>query len=262
LVLAENGKLYGLASGAEYNSDPKQWAIREYDIENASYTDIFTSESSNYEYNYSQFTLLNNKLYGVVSQGNDASNGYIFEYDIATQQLVKKIIFAYNPDDGAKPKANLTLSSSGSFWGMTSSGGVHSDDWGDNNKGVIYEFNPVDATYQKHYDFGGTGGLNPLYTNLTETAGVDYTGIDSPISEERIQGYPNPTADFVRFDLETNSAQKVDYAIFDSNGKQILFETLDVQNYLIVDLSGFKTGIYVVKINTDKQSFSKTIIRN
>lgn len=261
LILADNGKLYGLASGAEYNSDPKQWAIREYDVENASYTDLFTSELSEYEYNYSQFTSLNNKLYGVVSQ-TYYSQGYIFEFDIATQQLVKKVVFTSNSDDGAKPGSNMTLSSSGSFWGMTSSGGVHSDEWGDYNKGVIYEFDPVEGTYTKHYDFGGNGGVNPLYASLTETAGVDYTGIDSPISEERLQAYPNPTTDFVRFNLENNSVQKVDYAVFDIRGKQILSETLDVQNYLILDLSGFKSGTYVVKINTDKQSFSKTIVRN
>ena len=83
----------------------------------------------------------------------------------------------------------------------------------------------------------------------------------SELEDQQMRIYPNPTADFIRFDFNDNINQKVEYAIFDSSGKQILSETLDVQNYLIVDLSGFKSGIYVVKINTDKQSFSKTIIR-
>lgn len=151
--------------------------------------------------------------------------------------------------------SGLILGSNGKLYGITGFGGIG----GIYGHGIVYD--PVEGTYTKHNDFGGSGGVNPLYASLTETAGVDYTGIDSPISEERLQAYPNPTADYIRFNLESNLAQKVDYAIFDISGKQILFETLDVQNYLIVDLSGFKSGIYVVKINTDKQSFSKTIVR-
>lgn len=88
----------------------------------------------------------------------------------------------------------------------------------------------------------------------------DVTGL-STLEDKQISMYPNPTADFVRFDLKNNSIQKVKYAIFDSNGKQILSETLDAQNYFILDLSNFKSGLYLVKIDTNKQTFSKTIIR-
>ncbi len=95
-----------------------------------------------------------------------------------------------------------------------------------------------------------------LYKLVSE----DVTGL-SELEDQQISMYPNPTTDFVHFDLENNSAQKVNYAVYDISGKQIFSETLNVQNDLVVDLSSFKTGTYVVKINTDKQSFSKTIIR-
>lgn len=254
LVLADNGKLYGLATGAEFSSDPTQWAIREYDVENKSFKNLFKSQESDYEYNFSQFLYLNNKLYGVVARSSTEGSGYLFEFDLSTNQLIKKVVFPANGSDGSWAQGNLTLSSNGNLWGMTNEAS------GDDN-GVIYEYNPSDDSFVNHYGFSGTDGRNPMYSNLVETAGVDYTGIKPFTAKSSFRAYPNPTSDFVRFDLENNAVQKVDYAIYDISGKQILSETLNVQNALIVDLSGYKSGIYVVKINTNKQIFSKTIIR-
>ena len=173
LVEGDNGKFYGLAINTTYMVRNTTWAIREYDMENQSFVDIYTSDSVDNAYNYSQFYYLDHKLYGVVTKTTD-TNGYLFEYDITTSQMVQKVIFNNTTSTGSQPKGNLCLSSTGSFWGMTSRGGTSSDGSGYNDMGVIYEFNPSDDVFTMHYAFGREGS-NPQYASLTETAAAYYS---------------------------------------------------------------------------------------
>jgi hypothetical protein len=257
LVEGENGKLYGLATNAEFNPNFREvkWAIREYDVEKDTMKDLFVSDLANAEYNFSQFLYQNKKLYGVVARTSNESSGYIFEFDLATNQLVKKVIFPASRKMGAWPQGNLTLSSNGSFWGMTKEGA-----YGESDDGVLYEFNPADGTLTNHHIFGiNGGGKIPLYTCLTEVKGDD-----TPVEETKslqIKAYPNPTNDVVKFIFGSPKVQQVQYTIFDAAGRVLQRASATVSGYVILDLACFKPGAYFIRMKADGQTYSKTIIR-
>ncbi len=258
LVTAENGKMYGLATNAEFNPNFREvkWAIREYDVENDTMKDLFVSDPANREYNFSQFLYLNNKLYGVVARASGDPNGYIFEFDLTTSQLVKKVIFPANRQKGAWPQGNLTLSSNGSFWGMTKEGA-----YGVSEDGVIYEFNPKDSTLTNHHIFGvNGGGKTPLYTCLTEVKG-DETPVEETKAFNAIKAYPNPTTDVVRFAFDSPKVQEVSYTVTDAAGRVMSQGTARVSGYVILNLTGFKQGAYFVRMTAGGKNYSKTIIK-
>ncbi len=258
LVAAGNGKMYGLATNAEFNPNFREvkWAIREYDVENDTMKDLFISNPDNREYNFSQFLYLNNKLYGVVARAYGESSGYIFEFDLTTRQLVKKVIFPANRQKGAWPQGNLTLSSNGSFWGMTKEGA-----YGVSEDGVIYEFNPKDSTLTNHHIFGvNGGGKTPLYTCLTEVKG-DETPVEETKAFNAIKAYPNPTTDVVRFAFDSPKVQEVSYTVTDAAGRVLSQGTSRVSGYVILNLTGFKQGAYFVRMTAGGKNYSKTIIK-
>ena len=258
LVTAGNGKMYGLATNAEFNPNFREvkWAIREYDVQKGTMKDLFVSDPAHAEYNFSQFLYLNNKLYGVVARASDEPSGYIFEFDLDTRQLVKKVIFPANRQTGAWPQGNLTLSSTGTFWGMTKEGA-----YGVSEDGVIYEYNPKDSTLTNHHIFGvNGGGKTPLYTCLTEVKGDD-----TPVKETKafsdIKAYPNPTTDVVKFIFGSPKVQEVHYTISDAAGRVMSQGAARVSGYVILNLTGFKQGAYFVRMTAGGRTYTKTIIR-
>jgi uncharacterized repeat protein (TIGR03803 family) len=255
LVEGENGKMYGLATNAEFNPSYRdvKWAIREYDVENDTMKDLFISDPANAEYNFSQFLYLNNKLYGVVARSTDANNGYLFEFDPATKQMTQKVIFAANGTNGSSVQGNLIRSSSGTLWGMTKAGGS-------DKNGVIYSFDPVKGTLTTHYNFDGKHGRIPVYTCLTETKG-DNTGIKSHATRATIKAYPNPTTDVVKFDFASDKIQTVDYSVSDASGRLLYSGIAKVSRYVIIDFTGYKPGIYFVKMTTGDKIYGKSIIK-
>ena len=255
LVEGKSGKMYGLATNAEFNPNFREvkWAFREYDVENGTMKDLFVSDPANAEYNFSQFLYFNNKLYGVVARSSGGSNGYLFEFDPATKQMTQKVIFAANGKNGSWPQANLMKSSGGTLWGMTKEGS--SDGFG-----VIYSFDPVNSTLTTHYNFDGKHGKTPLYTCLTETKGDD-TGIKSHNTRATIKAYPNPTTDVVKFDFASDKIQTVNYSVSDASGRLLYSGSAKVSRYVIMDFTGYKPGVYFVKMTTGNKIYGKSIIK-
>ena len=258
LVTAENGKMYGLATNSEFNPNYRdvKWAIREYDVDNETMKDLFVSDPANAEYNFSQFLYLKGKLFGVVARSKNEASGYIFEFNLNTNQIVKRVIFPTNRKMGAWPQGNLTLSSNGSFWGMTKEGA-----YGVSDDGVIYEFNPADSSLTNHHKFGvNGGGKTPFYTCLTEVKG-DETPVEELKVSPSIKAYPNPTTDVVKFVFDSPKVQQIQYTIFDAAGRVMQQADGHVSGYIIMNLSGFKDGAYFIKLTTDEKTYSKTIIK-
>ncbi len=253
LVLADNGKLYGLATNVDELGNNKKWAIREYDAEQGTFSDIYFS-TEDYEANYSQFLFNKGKLYGVVAYATDEPGGYLFEFDLSTHQMVQRVVFPGNGEKGTRPQGNLMLSSTGSLWGMTK---VPAS--GEPDNGVIYEFNPTDTTLTHHAVSAGTGRI-PLYTCLTEVEG-DHTSVFNTKTRPQIQAYPNPTADRVKFVFENNDFQQVSYFIYDASGRMLAQASAQVRGYVMIDFAGFKPGVYFVKLNAGGKSYSQSIIR-
>jgi uncharacterized repeat protein (TIGR03803 family) len=254
LVEGENGKMYGLATNAEFNPNFREvkWAIREYDVEKGTMKDIFVSDPADAEYNFSQFIYRDKKLYGVVARASDAGSGYLFAFDLATGQMTQKVIFPANGKNGSWPQANLMKSTAGTLWGMTKEGG-------EEGYGVIYAFDPVKGTLANHYAFDGKHGKTPLYTCLVETKGDD-----TPVEETKslqIKAYPNPTTDVVKFIFDSPKTQQVQYTIFDAAGRMLQQASARVSGYVILNLAGFQPGAYFIRLTAGGQTYSKTIIR-
>ncbi len=104
LLQAANGKLYGLLSkGGTYSNG----TLFEYDISSGTTTTKF-----NFTSNTGRFPLgslmqaSNGKLYGVTQLGTGGSGGALFEYDLVTDTVIKKVNFTTTT--GYRPQ-NLRL---------------------------------------------------------------------------------------------------------------------------------------------------------
>jgi uncharacterized repeat protein (TIGR03803 family) len=73
--------------------------------------------------------------------------GVIFEYDIATNTITKKVDFTGT--NGESPTGNLVQAPNGKLYGMTERGGA-------NTIGVLFEYDPATNVYSKKLDFNGT----------------------------------------------------------------------------------------------------------
>ena len=142
----------------------------------------------------------NGKLYGMTSEGGDYNLGVIFEYDIATNFLVKKIDFD-GVNFGSTPKGSLLEHGSDLLYGMTSTGGV-------NNKGVIFNYNFSTNDAMKLVDFDGLNGENPL-GNVTFSSNGNLFGLTSGggVNSKGVLFEFNPTLnEYVKkYDFKSNS---------------------------------------------------------
>jgi hypothetical protein len=68
---------------------------------------------------------------------------------------------------------------------------------------------------------------------------------------------PNPTTDFINIIIPNNNSNFVS-ELFDITGKQVLKTT----NLKTIDVSGLHSGIYILRIKTDKRIVSKRIIKH
>ncbi len=85
-----------------------------------------------------------------------------------------------------------------------------------------------------------------------------FAGMDEMVKQDRFEVYPNPTQNFI--EIKSN-VKNQDYSIelLDFEGKIILEEnTVGVQK---IDLSHLPSGKYILKLTTDNQIFTKTILK-
>ncbi len=138
------GKLYGMTQGGGVNA---YGVLFEYDPLDESFTKKIDFSPSKGTYPYGSLTNCGGKLYGMTQRGGGADFGVLFEYDPSDGSLTAKIQF----DGFAKgryPFGSLT-ESGGKLYGMTASGG-------NDDRGVLFEYNPTDESFTKKIDFDGT----------------------------------------------------------------------------------------------------------
>jgi hypothetical protein len=74
--------------------------------------------------------------------------------------------------------------------------------------------------------------------------------------------YPNPVTDIlnISFDLNKSAATKIE--IIDLSGKQVLVLNNEISNGLVtkqINTADFKSGIYIVKTQTENETITKKI---
>jgi uncharacterized repeat protein (TIGR03803 family) len=198
LILADNGKLYGMTSSGGANS---YGVLFEYDPSTSTYVKKFdfTGAANGNNPRGSLIQASNGKLYGMTWFGGTSNLGVLFEYDLVTSTCTKKVDFT-GTANGSYPSASLIQAGNGKLYGLTSNGGT-------SNNGVLFEFDTQTSTYTKKFDFvnattgtksfgsllqaangklygmtvgGGTSNYGVLFeyniTTATCTKKIDFTG--------------------------------------------------------------------------------------
>ena len=106
----------------------------------------------------------NGKLYGLTSGGGASGRGVLFEYDYVNEIYTKKIDLT--PSTGLNPTGTLYQATNGMVYGLASYGGV-------NDKGTLFEYNPLTNVLTTKISFNGTNGFYPQ-ASLTEVNGKLY----------------------------------------------------------------------------------------
>ncbi len=105
---------------------------------------------------------------------------------------------------------------------------------------AVYENNKTSVSIAKV--------LNGIWDNVKENLATD-----------NIKVYPNPVSDRLYIEAETEVEEVVVYDIY---GRQQDNKTTRQQGNVAVDVSSLKSGIYFVKINTEKGNIVKRIIKD
>jgi uncharacterized repeat protein (TIGR03803 family) len=214
LLLGSNGKLYGIThdgGGSGFG------VVFEYDLMGA----YIKTDFNNFGFSYGSLAQINGNLYGMTNALGVPDYGSLFQYTIATKALTKKFDFDYS-NSGAFPATTASLETdpnSGMLYGTVKRGGV-------NDKGVIFQLDPVTITYTKKYDFAAglsgfdsnagltwVGGAVQKFYGVTSQGGANNAGV--------IFEYTPSTNSYVkRVDLLPSQGAAISKKLFlASNGK-------------------------------------------
>lgn len=170
LIQASDKKLYGTTTSGGVNSGG---VIFSYSLATGTFSKLKDFPVS---FNPSSKLLegSDGKLYGVSSYSENQT-GVLYSFDRLNMALNTLVEFNVNSSLGSQPFGALVQSTNGKLYGMTYTGG-------NENKGVIYSFDPTSSTYNKVKDFNGLDGSYPV-GNLIEVNGKLYGMTSSGGSE-------------------------------------------------------------------------------
>lgn len=144
LVLGPNGKLYGMTNSGGANGFG---VIFEFDPTSGVYLKRvdFATTNGFIPLGNSLVLATNTKFYGMTNGGGSFGFGVIFEFDPLTG-VYKKLIDFDGVARGKFPHGDLIEATNGKFYGITINGG-------NNDQGVLFEFDPSTSIYTKKIDF-------------------------------------------------------------------------------------------------------------
>jgi len=98
------------------------------------------------------------------------------------------------------------------------------------------------------------------YDNYKVSAVKSASLSTNEINTEDFNVYPNPVTDIINITNSENIiVEKID--MYDMNSRLILSKNFDHQSNVQIDVSSATSGMYIMKIKTDKGSVSRTIIK-
>ncbi|WP_034060658.1 HYR domain-containing protein [Lacinutrix jangbogonensis] len=143
--------------------------------------------------------------------------------------------------------------------GATPSGGVYSGNGvTDDGDGLTYSFNPGVAGVDTHtitYTLTNANGCT-IASATDDVVVTDNTLSISNFDMEGIRLYPNPMDTKLTIELN-NTSNLVSVILFDITGKKVLSSTNKI---IFVDT--LQSGVYLVKVTTDKGTFIKKLVKN
>lgn len=173
MVLAADGKLYGATSqGGESN----EGVLFSFDP----VTGVFIkkpefSAASSGAHPTGELVITDGMVFGMCSTGGSHSAGTIFQYNLNTNDLLKRYDFD-GSETGRSPYGGLTEVEGSVLYGMTSAGGT-------SDHGILFSFDPASGVFTKRIDFDGpTKGSVPfgslLYAQDKKLYGVTEQGLE------------------------------------------------------------------------------------
>jgi uncharacterized repeat protein (TIGR03803 family) len=164
MMLASDGKLYGLCSGGGAHSEGVLYSV---DPTTNSYTDVYDFiDSTGYFAAGAMIQLSNGKLYGTTQLGGTSNGGALFSFDPSNSTYT--LLHSFQSATGRTPYyCQLLKATDGKLYGMTEYGGADS-------AGVIFSYDATTNVYTNMHDFDITHGGNPMGSLLQATNGLLY----------------------------------------------------------------------------------------
>ncbi|MFK5891083.1 MAG: T9SS type A sorting domain-containing protein [Flavobacteriaceae bacterium] len=195
------------------------------------------------------------EIYILSSQGGANNSGAIYQFDTTSNNLIKKFDFdADGVNTGRLPQSNFMQASNGNLYALASKGG------NDHDNGTLFEYNATTNTFAKKLDFvyiSGSllRGWEPT-GNLIEINSTAL-GVDKTETQFDFSLYPNPTIDVVKLQYKSN-LNIIAIRLFNSLGSLVKeFKASQTE----LDMSKLPTGLYILKLKTDKGNISEKIIK-
>jgi hypothetical protein len=105
--------------------------------------------------------------------------------------------------------------------------------------------------------------LDPDNTGLEEIDGISIVGINNTVKINSLSIFPNPTSGPVYIDVSALQGKSIKTEVFNILGEKIFFDekTNSSSEFLKIDLSDEKPGVYIVKILMDGEIYSARVLR-
>lgn len=188
----------------------------------------------------------NGRLYGSASGGGNFGQGYIFEYDAATDAFSKKGHFGNDGDDAFLNAGGLMEASNGMFYGLTT--WVYNDDV----RGSLFKWDPTTGKIQLQEYFDGANGLQPRARLIELKAGSGLATAET--AEAKVAVYPNPVSDV----LFLKGISKASVKIYNMAGQLLQSETISNGQ---LNVSRLAKGLYLIAVEAGGKTTTHKVVK-
>jgi uncharacterized repeat protein (TIGR03803 family) len=240
-------KLYGLTiSGGIHN----RGVLFEYDPATKVYLkkiDFDGITSGGYFYNGSNIIESANGKFYWCGYGGLNALGAIYEFDPIDGKITTRFDFQIGATSGFNPYGDLLLATNGKLYGVTLNGGT-------NDRGVLFEFDPMNGAFFKKFDFDQMTGFGASVQGLTQARNGKLYGMTN-------SGGLNDNGTLYEYDLSISVFSKKFDFVTGVSGRQPsgFTESVDGNLYGVNMEGGSKGGGVLFEFNVSNGSFTKKV---
>lgn len=117
------------------------------------------------------------------------------------------------------------------------------------------------GVYEVTFDITDPSGNKAKQEKRTVQVTADANGIVNKGNSGVLKVYPNPSNGIFNLELDLSDSKVAEITVFDANGKVVYYinEINKMQKLMQIDLSNEASGMYFIKVVTDKNSASKAV---